>query len=69
MILMRKFRLSNSFQDAISYLNSQESLLGKNWILRLSVGGKEFHRNENESFQTLGLVADTSLLIVLIEID
>lgn len=68
-VLLRKFRLSNSFQDAISYLNTQESLLGKIWILRPSVGSKEFHKNEHDSFQRLGLVADTSLLIVLIEID
>ena len=41
--------------------------MGKNWILRLSVGGEEFLSSEKRTFYSLGIVCDTSLLVVLVD--
>ena len=43
--------------------------MGKNWILRLSVGGEEFLSSEKRTFYSLGIVSDTSLLVVLVDDD
>ena len=55
------------WQDAIHFLKAQEILLGKSWFLRLSVGGEEFLSSEKRTFYSLGIVCDTSLLVVLVD--
>ena len=48
----------------MNFLKSQESLKGLNWHVRMSVGEVRFNNNERKTFEELGILSDTNLLVV-----
>ena len=51
-------------KEAINFLKSQESLKGLQWHVRMSVGEVRFDNFEKKSFEELGILTDTNLLVV-----
>lgn len=49
----------------MDFLRAQESLLGRKWCVRMSVGDEEFSTDESRTFSELSMLRDTSLLVVL----